>query len=382
MEYKLRFGVTIASFTVSNTLLAIIPIFIGRLVGALSARPINGHEAVVYVWILIICSSGHNMLWRCSEVLYMKLLAPLNFIYEGRLFQLVIHKPYPYFVDKFTGKIASYINTISDEQRGFFTELCYNYIGEIVSLLIMLGILLSVNWQTGAIFFGGVTGMFIVGRYTIRNSTIYEKRFADVMSTKNARIIDAVANFVNVKSFRKETIEIATINKQENETITAIQKTQFWGIVFWGSMSVFVRDIMWPATIALNVYLFLHHSLTLAQLSVILSTLLIFSSTVWEAIWNLSQLNLRLARAEEAHRYLLGEHNMVDLYREHSEPKTNTPAFKHSLAVTDLTFAYPDKPDSPVLRSLNLRIQQGQKIGLVGRSGSGKSTLTKLLLGY
>lgn len=43
-----------------------------------------------------------------------------------------------------------------------------------------------------------------------------------------------------------------------------------------------------------------------------------------------------------------------------------------------ITFRY--RPDAPeVLRSINLDIQPGEIIGIVGRSGSGKSTLTKLV---
>lgn len=56
--------------------------------------------------------------------------------------------------------------------------------------------------------------------------------------------------------------------------------------------------------------------------------------------------------------------------------------FTGSLEFKDLEFAYPDKPDTPVLRDLNLSLHHGEKLGIVGKSGSGKSTLTKLLLGY
>jgi len=381
-RYKLRFAITIFCFTVSNILLAIIPIFIGRLIGALSAHPVQGHQGVIYVWILILCSAGHNFTWRVSEYAYTKLISPLSFQYENIMFRQVIHKPYSYFVDKFTGKLSSYISTISQEQRAFLDDLCFNYTSELVSLVVMLGILASVNWQTGAIFAIGVAGMLLVGRHTIRNSIKYEKQFADVQSTKNAKIIDAIANFVNVKSFRKEAAEIHTIDLEQDIAISTFKRSQLWAIFFWSSMSFFVRDLIWPATIGLNVYLFLHGQLSLAQLSVVLSTILLFSTTVWEIIWRVSQFNLRLARVEEAHQYLFGDMNIVRIPLTDREHQRGHRELTTALELRQLNFAYPDKVDTQVLSGLSLTLKKGQKLGVVGKSGSGKSTLTKLLLGY
>lgn len=45
----------------------------------------------------------------------------------------------------------------------------------------------------------------------------------------------------------------------------------------------------------------------------------------------------------------------------------------------DVHFRYPTRPDVPVLRGLNLRVQPGQYIALVGPSGCGKSTTIALL---
>ena len=44
------------------------------------------------------------------------------------------------------------------------------------------------------------------------------------------------------------------------------------------------------------------------------------------------------------------------------------------------SFAYPSKPDIPVLKDVSLSINAGETVGIVGRIGSGKSTLVNILL--
>ncbi|HSX05353.1 MAG TPA: ABC transporter ATP-binding protein [Candidatus Saccharimonadales bacterium] len=381
-QHKWRFTLTVLAFAVADVQLAIMPVFIGKLVGALAAHPMQGHRAIVDMVVLIVLSSGHNLIWQVSEYVYRRLIRPLSFEYENMLFRLVIRKPYPYFVDKFTGKVSSYINTIRQEQGSLFDELCYNYVNEPINLIAILAILTNINWQTGLIFAVGLTSMFLVGRHTVRNSVAYEKKFADAQSTKNAKIIDAIANFVNVKSFRRESREIHSIQAEQAGVISATQRSGVWNQVFWYSMSVFVRDIIWPGTIGLNVYLFLHGELSIGHLATILSTLLLFTSGVWEVIWYISQFNLRLARTEEAHQYLFGQVNIMQLPTHVTSRPDIAPALKASLQLSNINFAYPDKPETSVLHNLNLSLRQGEKIGIVGKSGSGKSTITKLLLAY
>ncbi|KAJ6293216.1 hypothetical protein OIU78_025242 [Salix suchowensis] len=45
----------------------------------------------------------------------------------------------------------------------------------------------------------------------------------------------------------------------------------------------------------------------------------------------------------------------------------------------DKHFSYPSRPETPILRGLNLRIPAGKTVGLVGGSGSGKSPVISLL---
>ena len=49
------------------------------------------------------------------------------------------------------------------------------------------------------------------------------------------------------------------------------------------------------------------------------------------------------------------------------------------ISLRGVHFAYPSKPDIPVLKGLSLDISTGQTVALVGSSGCGKSTVTNLL---
>lgn len=71
-----------------------------------------------------------------------------------------------------------------------------------------------------------------------------------------------------------------------------------------------------------------------------------------------------------------------DLFIDRADPHQPTESinFKESLVVEDLHYTYPDTED-PVLLGIDLQIEKGESIGIVGPTGSGKSTLVDLMLG-
>jgi ATP-binding cassette subfamily B protein len=377
--YRLGLILTIGTLMFSAGLLALMPVFIGKLVGALGQQPLNTHDAWLYAWLLVACSTGHSMTWRLGEFAYRHFVNPISFAYETHLFKAVINQPYPYFVDKFTGKVSSYISTLRSEFHTLFDQVSFNYSSSFINILAVFIILASINWQTGVIFATGLACMVLVGRYTLRKSMRYQKVETDIGATKNGHIIDAIANFTSVKAFRTERHEIAAIHAQQQKTVGASRQAVLWIIIFWGSMSVFVRDLIWPAVILMNLLFFLHGSITLADFTTILSAALIFTTTVWDAVWNISQFGLTMAKTDEAHTYLFG--NRIVTSEGQPKPAVTT-SLQDTFEIRNLSFAYPDNPDAVVLHDISLRLRQGEKLGIVGRSGSGKSTLTKLLLDY
>ena len=60
-----------------------------------------------------------------------------------------------------------------------------------------------------------------------------------------------------------------------------------------------------------------------------------------------------------------------------SATPTSLPSFEQGIEFRNVDFHY--TPGSPVLRGINLRVEKGKTIALVGQSGSGKSTLVDLV---
>jgi ABC-type bacteriocin/lantibiotic exporter with double-glycine peptidase domain len=55
--------------------------------------------------------------------------------------------------------------------------------------------------------------------------------------------------------------------------------------------------------------------------------------------------------------------------------------FHKEVQIEDLSFAYPNHLDRPILQNFSLMIRKNSSIGIIGKSGSGKSTLMDLMLG-
>lgn len=55
--------------------------------------------------------------------------------------------------------------------------------------------------------------------------------------------------------------------------------------------------------------------------------------------------------------------------------------FENSIRLENISFAYPNRMESPILNNFSLEIKKNSSLGIVGKSGSGKSTLMDIMLG-
>ncbi|KAJ7408592.1 Multidrug resistance protein 1A [Willisornis vidua] len=83
------------------------------------------------------------------------------------------------------------------------------------------------------------------------------------------------------------------------------------------------------------------------------------------------------AKISAAHMFQLFERvPSIDSYSEEGEkPET----FEGNITIKDVAFNYPNRPEVKILQGLNVKVEKGQTLALVGSSGCGKSTVVQLL---
>ncbi|KST64542.1 ABC transporter ATP-binding protein [Mastigocoleus testarum] len=116
-----------------------------------------------------------------------------------------------------------------------------------------------------------------------------------------------------------------------------------------------------------------NHTLSPGDLLVFLSYL----KNAFKPVRNFAKYTGRLAKATAAGDRIL---ELLDRSSDIQDLPTAKPApnFEGHIKFEDVSFTY--ESDYPVLNNINLSVEPGQQIALVGISGSGKSTLTSLIL--
>ncbi|MCZ6710227.1 MAG: ABC transporter transmembrane domain-containing protein [Gammaproteobacteria bacterium] len=118
-----------------------------------------------------------------------------------------------------------------------------------------------------------------------------------------------------------------------------------------------------------------------------LAAFIFYAFIVAGSVGAISEVYSDLQRAAGATERLVELLNSPSMLPETAEPQrlperhrgNHRAAGTATLAVADLSFAYPSRPQVPVLNDLSFAVSAGEMVAIVGPSGAGKSTLFDLM---
>lgn len=221
---------------------------------------------------------------------------------------------------------------------------------------------------------------FFAALYSGKNMGELEDR----LSTKNAEYLaflkDFSIGFTIIKSYKVEAIFSklhAAVNEKTEETMLRRERC-VEKVNYFAAISGYVTRLS---------ILFLSAYIAFTRHSISIGTVIAFSQLIHYLIDPLSSLPSMLTEAKAAYR--LTDKFWDTIKRE--EVPQNTPEnnrvkeeqiaemLRGELLFNQICFSYSEGKE--VLKELNLRVKEGEKVVLLGTSGSGKSSILKILMG-
>lgn len=280
-----------------------------------------------------------------------------------------------FFGDRFAGSLVSQVNKFVGSFERLTDALTWNVFKLLVSLVATTVILFPKAPQISiAILVISSIYAPLVWRYR-KKQLPFNQAWAAAETDRTGQLADAISNIMAVKAFAGENIEQTRMQKKVDavhdrsiDTMKLNMRQEFVTGSIQRSINVSV--------IVISVLLAINGSIDVGVIYLALT----FGMQIMRRLWDLNNTFRTMTR-------VFGDaHDMAEILEIKPEIVDNPDAKKLVVAdahvdFSNVTFAHEKNAES-LFKKLNLHIDSGEKIGLVGHSGGGKTTITKLLMRF
>ncbi|KAI9888455.1 MAG: hypothetical protein M1814_006934 [Vezdaea aestivalis] len=234
---------------------------------------------------------------------------------------------------------------------------------------------IAIGWKLGlVVVFGGLPPLILSGLLRIRIENKLEedtgKRFAAGAGIAG----EAVLAIRTVTSLTLERNILARYKEKLDGVVTRSIQTVFWSM-FWYSLSQSIEFLVMGLGFWYGSQLVSTGEYTSEQFFIVFIGVL-FSG---QAAAQFFGYTTSITKATVAANYILWLRQQTPVISESDENRDHKPDDKGGVALQKLEFRYPQRPNTRVLKGVNVSVKPGQFIALVGASGCGKSTIISLL---
>ena len=368
--YTGRLILAILLMIVSSLLAVSQPLIIGLAID----KGINsGSVETLRVWsvVFLVAAIGAWITnrWRILIMAYVGTAVVAD--YRSHLFRHLHTLSLSFFNNYSVGRLMSRLISDIGVVQDFVT---WSITGLFRSVFTLTGIVIAMfllNWQLALVTFSVLPLMAILTNYWRKHVRIAYRATRQRLSLINGYLNESITGIRVTKSFTREERNyqyFTNLNASyfdANVDASRLSAIFFPGVDLMGSLAT-------ALVVGIGGWLVLGDALTAGTLI----AFVLYVDRFFEPIRELAQrYNVFQATMAASERVF----NLLDLepvVKDHQQA-VDLPAIGGRVAFNDVSFGYND--DKFILKDINLRAEQGQRIALVGETGAGKSTMIRLL---
>lgn len=290
----------------------------------------------------------------------------------------LITLPMNFFSNRRVGELNSRVSADLSQIQDTLTTTLAELVRQSLLFVGGLALMARISWELAAALLILVPPLALVAMFFGRFVRKISRQAQDKLADSNTIIEETLQGIAVVKAFVNEAYEATRYGKNIREVANiAIKSAKYRGMFV-----SFIVLCLFGAMLGLVGYacnMVIHNKLDIGGLM----QFAFYAMYVGSAMGNFPDLYANLQKAVGASERVLEilDEKGEDISILEHENEIKQP-IEGSVAFSNVSFAYPSRPELTVLSDVNFEAGKGQRVALVGPSGSGKSTIASLILQF
>ena len=287
------------------------------------------------------------------------------------LYASILRQEVAFFDERKTGELTSRLASDTSVLQNAVSVNVSMGLRNIATALGALVLIWVISWRLTLVMLAVVPPIAFGAVMYGRRLRALAREVQDALGNASDVAVESISGLRTVRAFGAEAKEAARYGQAVDKSFDLAQQRIRMSAVFTGFAS-FLAFASASLVLWYGGHLVLEDVLTVGQLT----SFLIYTILVGISLGALTDLWADFTKASGAAERLF---ELID--RQEAMPDTGEKPAKvaGAIAFKNVSFAYPMRPDAPVLTGLNLSMKQGEIVAIVGPSGAGKSTLASLV---
>lgn len=329
------------------------------------------YRAIVFIFLIMICEISNIYLPK-QVLMYRQ--RELYFPVRERIFSKALAYIFGhstnYIINKHTGTLLAKTNQISATDQ-VLSVLIVCFWSQLSEVLIKVALLAYINVYLGLLFLFCVGLTAVVNIYANRPSERLSKMENKASSIYTGWLVDAIANIRLVKQYNRLEYEKKRLLVLLKQFIKIKARSMIMWFLSYTGVGCFVH-ICSISMLTFAVYLWSVEKINVGDIVFVLVTVNGGFMYLMELCIHFRRLKNNLAGIKSGLEPFNDKHEITDAV-DAKILKTN----KADIEFKNVCFAYPNREN--IFDEFNLKINNGERVGIVGLSGNGKTTLINLL---
>ena len=370
IPYKYRFTAAMLLMAVSALLSVASPWIIGKAIDdGLRAGSLETLRLWSVLFLLAALAEWLTNRGRIALMAYVgtKIVADLRRALFQHLHSLSLNFYNNYSVGRLMSRLISDVDVLQEFVSWSLTGLArasFTLIGIVIAML-------ALNWQLALVTFAVLPLMLLLTNYWRKHVRNAYRATRQRLSLINGYLNESITGIRVTKSFTREARNFAhfdDLNRSyfdANVDAARLTAIFFPGVDFMGALAT-------ALVVGVGGYLVLGNALTAGTLVAFVLYVERFFDPIRELAQRYNTFQSTMASSERIFSLLDIVPDLQD-----RPGATSLPPIEGYVDFEAVSFAYGD--GEPVLRQIDLHVQPGERVALVGETGAGKSTIIRLL---